>query len=124
MTHGASTVVNAKETVDKFHEAARDADLHSAALKLRLGPDHPVPTAYETAWIALAAASSAVTLAHGLGAIDTKDAWDRLKASEESFSSAQTEFIDQAHRLVGADVEQHHGVGSVPRVSASSVTSS
>ena len=30
--HGAGTLVGASATLDKFHEASRDADLHSAAL--------------------------------------------------------------------------------------------
>lgn len=102
MTHGASTVVNAKETVKNFHEAAREADLHGVALTLRLGDEHPVPKAYNAAFRALADASSAVALAHGLGAIDLKEAWARLKESDEAFTPGHAEFLRGAHELAGA----------------------
>jgi hypothetical protein len=38
MTHGPSTLVNAKATLDGFFEAARDADLHCSTLALSLNP--------------------------------------------------------------------------------------
>ena len=105
MTHGPSTLVNAKATLDGFFEAARDADLHCATLALSLGRDHPVTEAYVRAFRALLATESAVTLAHGPGAIEVKETWDQLNESARAFTAAETEFLDEAHKLVASQLE-------------------
>ena len=57
------------------------------------------------AFRALLAAESAVTLAHGPGAIDVKEAWDQLKESARGFTAAEAEFLAEAHKLVASQLE-------------------
>lgn len=104
-THGASAAVKAQETVANLNEAARDVDLHSATLSLRLGAGHPITEAYVRAFDALREASSAVALAYGPGAIDGREAWEQLKRSDEAFASAQADFLDEAHKVAASQLE-------------------